>query len=240
VTDWGWRAMHGSVIIAKQIAESYYSSSLQYSYYSGCSTGGRQGLKEAQMFPDDFDGIIAGAPAWWTAHLQTWTVKAGLYNGPEGSPNSIPASLFPVIGDEVLKQCDPQDGVRDNIISDPQRCRLQLETLLCQEGKKSTDCLTADQLKTLYLIYNDYVDVNQTFVFPHLLPGTEDSWPVSIGTGTPNTLGTHYPQYFLGLGPDWSPQTQFDYSIVELADKLDPGNASATNFDLSPYQRTNC
>jgi feruloyl esterase len=63
VADWGYRALHGSVVLAKQLIRSYYGQEIKYSYYTGCSTGGRQGMKEAQMFPDDFDGIIAGAPA---------------------------------------------------------------------------------------------------------------------------------------------------------------------------------
>jgi feruloyl esterase len=235
ITDWAWRALHGSVVLAKQLTEAYYGDCLQYSYYTGCSTGGRQGLKEAEMFPDDFDGIVAGAPAWWATHLQPWTVKAGLYNGPAGSPHSIPESMFPVIGDEIVKQCDPQDGVRDTVIQDPHRCRLQLEALLCQ-GSQTTSCLTAAQLKTLYQIYSPYVDINQTFVHPPLLPGTESQWPVVIGNGTPNPLGTGYMQYFMQLGADWSPD-EFGYDIVVQADKLNPGNATADDFDLSPFYR---
>lgn len=70
VTDWGYRAMHGSVVLAKDVVEAYYSCKPKYNYYSGCSTGGRQGLKEVEMHPEDFDGVLAGAPAWWTSHLQ--------------------------------------------------------------------------------------------------------------------------------------------------------------------------
>jgi feruloyl esterase len=70
VTDWGYRAMHGSVVLAKEIVEAYYSSPPAYNYFSGCSTGGRQGLKEVELYPEDFDGVLVGAPAWWTSHLQ--------------------------------------------------------------------------------------------------------------------------------------------------------------------------
>jgi feruloyl esterase len=76
IIDWGYRAMHESVVMGKQITEAYYNCQIQYSYYSGCSTGGRQGLKEVQMFPEDFDGVLAGAPAWWTSHLQTCSLEA--------------------------------------------------------------------------------------------------------------------------------------------------------------------
>ena len=236
--NWGYRAMHGSVVLAKQLTEVFYASDINHSYYSGCTTGGRQGLKEVEMFPDDFDGVLAGAPAWWTAHLQPWTIKLALYNLPTSADYHIPAPLFPAIGAEVLKQCDIQDGLADNIIMDPNRCDFEPEILLCGPNvanQTEAGCLTAAQIGTLYSIYNDYVDVNQTFVFPHLELGSKAQWPILLGTPMPNLLGYEYPQYFLDLGPDWN-YTDFDYSIVQLADKTDPGNCSATDFDISPFQ----
>ncbi|KAJ5380213.1 ferulic acid Esterase/Feruloyl esterase [Penicillium cataractarum] len=233
VTDWGYRAMHGSVVLAKELIEAFYGQKLKYNYYSGCSTGGRQGLRSVELYPDDFDGVIAGSPAWWTSHLQPWTVKAGTYNALPLS--QIPESMFTVIGDEIIKQCDPQDGLVDRIVSAPQQCALNLEALLCRK-ESQTDCLSPQQLNTLRRIYSDYVDVNQTFVFPHLLPGSESQWDVLINNGTANPLGTHYVEYFLGLGKQWT-QEQFDYSIVQLADQLDPGNATAKDFDISPFQK---
>lgn len=164
LTDWGYRAMHGSVVLAKDIVQSYYGSGSRYSYYSGCSTGGRQGLKEVEMFPEDFDGALAGAPAWWTSHLQTWTVKAGLYNLPTTSAHHIPPTLFPIIGAEVLRQCDGQDGLVDSIISDPRGCEFIPEALLCGSNvtnQTEAGCLTAAQVETLYQIHGDYVETNQ-------------------------------------------------------------------------------
>ena len=230
--------MHGSVVLAKQLVEAYYGLQPKYNYYSGCSTGGRQGLKEVEMFPDDFDGVLAGAPAWWTTHLQTWTIKLALYNLPTTADYHIPPGLFGVIGAEVLKQCDPQDGLVDHIIMDPGRCDFFPEALLCAPGVKNqtiAGCLTAPQIGTLYKIYNDYVDTNQTFVFPHLDLGSEAQWDVLLGSSMPNPLGYEYPQYMLDLGPDWN-FYDFDYSIVELADRTDPGNCNADDFDLSPFQ----
>jgi feruloyl esterase len=140
VTNWGYRALHGSIVLGKELTRSYYGKDLVYRYYSGCSTGGRQGLKETEMFPDDFDGIVAGAPAWWTTHLQLWNMKVGLYNLPTTAPYHIPSALFPIIGDEVLRQCDAQDGLADNIISDPARCDFHPETLLCGPNAKEYNC----------------------------------------------------------------------------------------------------
>ena len=227
--------------MGKSITTSYYGKSPSYNYYSGCSTGGRQGMKEAQMFPDEIDGIVAGAPAWWTEHLQLQNLKVGLYNLPVGAPNHIDPSLFSVIGAEVLKQCDGQDGVKDNIISDPMSCNFRPETLLCAgnvTNSTAAGCLTNPQIDTLYHIYNDWVEANQTLVFPHLQLGSEAQWVVLAGSPAPTTLGTDYVKYFLGLGPDWNWETDFNPSLVTLSEEVNPGNATANDFNLAPfYQR---
>jgi feruloyl esterase len=233
VENWGHLAMHGSVVGGKAVMTAYYEKESAYNYYSGCSTGGRQGLKEAEYYPDDFDGILAGAPAWWTSHLQPWTVKVALYNLPVTADYHIPPVLFPAVAAEVRKQCDPQDGLNDNIIQDPVGCNFRPEELLCAGNvTNATSCLTSPQIDTLYKIYTDSISDNQTFVFPHLYPGSEGQWFLLSGN-EPNPLGTDYVRYFLGLGPDWS---FYDYSedIQRLADRLQPGNASV-GFDLSAF-----
>ncbi|KAI5369484.1 Putative tannase/feruloyl esterase, alpha/Beta hydrolase [Septoria linicola] len=235
--DFGYRAMHGSVVLAKEIVAAYHGTNSSYSYYSGCSTGGRQGLKDIELYPEDFNGVLAGAPAWWTAHLQTWTVRLALYNLPTTAEHHIPPALFPTIASEVLRQCDPQDGLIDTIISDPRACHFVPETLLCSPRSTNTsECLTPAQLTTLDHIYHDYVDTNQTFVFPHLEIGSEGQWEVLLGSTQPSGLGTGYVQNLLLNDPDWS-FYDFNYSIVAFADKLDPGNATADNFDLSPFHK---
>ncbi|KAF4304676.1 ferulic acid esterase feruloyl esterase [Botryosphaeria dothidea] len=237
LTDWGWRAMHGSVELAKKLTTAFYGSQIQYSYYSGCSTGGRQGIRSAQLFPDDFDGILAGAPAWWTTHLQTWSAKVGTYNLPLNGSNRIPPALFTTIGAEVLKQCDGQDGLVDNIISDPRTCAFNPDVLLCTPASNTSSCLTPTQLDTLNKIYSPYVDTNVSFVLPGLSPGSESQWAFLLGTATgePSSYGIDYIRYFLGL-PDFQWQ-DFDYSVVQRADALDPGNATADAFaDLQHYR----
>ncbi|EDU44102.1 feruloyl esterase B precursor [Pyrenophora tritici-repentis Pt-1C-BFP] len=235
VENWGHLAMHGSVVAGKAITSSYYKKDITYNYYSGCSTGGRQGLKEAEFYPEDFDGILAGAPAWWTSHLQPWTVKVALYNLPATADYHIPPALFPAIAKEVLKQCDPQDGLADNIISDPVGCNFRAEELLCGANvtnPTSAGCLTSPQISRLYKIYTDSIGENQTFLFPHLYPGSEGQWFLLSGN-EPNSLGTDYVRYFLGLGKDWS---FYDYNedIQRLANQLQPGNASV-GYDLSSF-----
>lgn len=234
--NWGHLAMHGSTVTAKAVVSAYYSEGISYNYYAGCSTGGRQGLKEAELYPEDFDGIIAGAPAWWTSRLQPWTVKVASYNLPTTADYHISPALFPVIQKEVMKQCDPQDGLKDGIISDPNGCNFRPEELLCGANvanSTTAGCLTSPQISTLYNLYNDFVGENQTFFYPHLNLGSESNWPVHLSSDAPNPLGTGYVQYFLGFGADW-PWQDFNEDVQRLADRTDPGKASV-KFDLSAY-----
>jgi feruloyl esterase len=235
VTDWGWRALHESVVAGKAIVKQFYSTTATFNYYMGCSTGGRQGLKEAQMFPDDFDGIVAGAPAWWTVHLQLANMKVGLYNLPVGAPNRIEPHMFPIIEAEVARQCDPQDGVTDGIISDPRVCRFRPETMLCGAGV-IIDCLTMPQIQTLNHLYNDWVEANHSFIFPRQEYGSEWQWPMEIGNSEPASMGTDYVKYMLGKGPSWRWQ-DFNPEIIKLSERVNPGNATADDFDMSPFQK---
>ena len=233
IVDWAYRAMHFSVVMGKQLVDAYYGHTIQHSYYASCSTGGRQGLKEIQMFPEDFDGVVIGAPAWWTTHLALWTLKVGLINLPANAPNHIPASLFPTVVDEITRQCDGQDGVVDGIIMDPYSCNFYPDALLCTSAGNNSDCLTPAQLDTLYYVYSDYVDVNQTFVFPGFALGADPTMAVGV-SDAPLSLGTGYVQNFIVNDSNWD-YRNYDYSIVQLTDKLDPGNATADSFDLSAF-----
>ncbi|KAI1320506.1 feruloyl esterase B precursor [Xylariaceae sp. FL0255] len=232
VVDWGYRAMHGSIVLSKEIINAYYSDTdgITYSYYASCSTGGRQGLKEVQLHPDSFDGVSVGAPAWWAPHLSASTLWLGLLNYPEGAPNYIESSLFPTIVAEMKKQCDPQDGLVDDIVSDPFGCNFDFDTLLCS-GHNSTSCLTPTQLETLYKSYTNWVDTNQTFVFPGIALGADPSF--LLGSNI-SSLGYGYYQYFVFNDPNWD-YLDFTYKDVIIADALNPGDANANDFDLSPF-----
>ncbi|KAJ5094861.1 hypothetical protein N7456_010722 [Penicillium angulare] len=233
-TNWGWKALHETVTHGKFITEAFYETKPSYHYYQGCSTGGRQGFKEAEMFPDDFDGVISGAPAWWTSHQQIWQFWTGYVNYISNA-SSIPTSMFDTIGREVLRQCDGQDGLVDTIISDPYGCNFNPETLLCI-GATTTDCLTPDQLNTFDALTRDYMGVNSTLIFPSWLLGSEHFWDLNIAGGAPNIIGLGYIQYMMGLGSDWN-WRDFDESIVDLSEQLNPGQADASNYDLAPFFR---
>jgi feruloyl esterase len=231
VENWGHIAMHGSVVAAKAVTAAYYGEDCSYSYYSGCSTGGRQGLKEAEFYPEDFDGIVAGAPAWWTSHMQPWTARVALYNLPATADYHIPAATFAVLNAEIIKQCDPQDGVTDGLISDPQGCNFRPEAILCGAKSNGTNCLTGPQIDTVYNLFTDYLGENNTLIFPTFWLGSEGQ-PALI-SGPPNPLGPDYIKYFLGKGLSWN-YTQYNDDIITLSDAINPGNATV-GFDLSKY-----
>lgn len=184
-TDWGWRAMHGSVALGKQLVAAHYGKAIAYSYYSGCSTGGRQGLKEVQISPGSFDGVLVGAPAWWTTHVNTWITKAGTYNLPADGPNHVKAALFASMAREVIRKCDGLDGVEDGIVSAPEKCRPDYDVLSCSRpGAKRSACLTSDQMAMPRNIYADYRASTGELLYPGLSPGCEHQWAAVVNQTT--------------------------------------------------------
>ncbi|KAJ5108254.1 tannase and feruloyl esterase [Penicillium angulare] len=239
-TDWGWRALHGSVVLGKVLTEAFYDKSIEYSYYAGCSTGGRQGLKSVQMFPEDFDGVLAGACAWWTSHQQNWDLKVALDNLPNNDSHHITADLMDVLAAEVLNQCDTADGVKDNIIMDGYACKFRPEALLCNSPSANTStCFSADQINTIYRIYGDWIDTNQSFIFPSFAWGSESQVSLMIITDEADIdapSGVAYPRDFVYNNADW-PAQDLDFETILLSEYLDPGNATADNFDIRPFYR---
>lgn len=228
--DFGYRAIHGSTVLGKALTEAYYGQNISYAYYSGASTGGRQGLREAQFDPTTFDGLLIGAPAWWTSHLQPWTTKLGSYNLPTNASNHISTDLFTTIGDEVISQCDGVDGVEDGIVSTPEQCAFNVTALLCgAAGVNTSACLTEDEIGTLKNIYSDYYAEGK-YAFPGLELGSEAQWAVLLGGTAPNNLGDEYIQDFLLNDPDWTWEEYSD-SLLWQADAEDPGNCTADHYE---------
>ena len=130
--DFAYRAVHEMTVTSKAIIQDFYGSAPRYSYWNGCSTGGRQGLKEAQKFPADFDGIVAGAPANYQTHLHVWSVWLAQ------QVNKTPDSFLPP--DEARRRCTkpcsppamPRDGVKDGLMNDPTRCHFDPKTIECK------------------------------------------------------------------------------------------------------------
>ena len=146
LTDFAWRAVHEMTITAKAVIEAYYGSAPRLSYWNGCSTGGRQGLKEAQRYPSDYDGILDGAPANYMTHLAThslWVAHATL----KDAAGYIPKEKFVALHKAVIDACDGLDAVRDGVLENPSQCKVDPKSIECPAGTDAPTCLTAPQVE---------------------------------------------------------------------------------------------
>ena len=164
VIDFGYRGIHEMTVKGKQITEAFYGSAPQESYFVGCSTGGRQGLSEAQRYPDDYNGIVAGAPAidWTRLNVSGVWVALSTLKDPD---SYIPASKLPAINDASLAACDLSDGIKDALVADPRACRFDPMTIVCKEGDAAS-CLTPKQAAALTKIYEGAKAPNGRIVYP--------------------------------------------------------------------------
>jgi feruloyl esterase len=159
--------------VGKTLTKNLYGKSHSKSYYLGCSLGGRQGIQSAEKFPQDFDGIVAGAPAVDFNNLVSWRARFFTITGAAGSPDFIPATAWRTwIHDEVLRQCDTIDRVQDGIIEDPTLCRFDPSSLLCA-ANATTGCLTGTQVQQLKMIFSDFRSPDNRLIFPAMQPGSE-------------------------------------------------------------------
>ena len=243
IVDFGYRAIHLTAVAGKAIVAAFYGSSPKYSYFSSCSNGGRQALMEAQRFPGDYDGIIAGAPANFWTHLMSaaiWGAQA-LYANPA---SGFSASKIPAIHRAVLAACDATDGVKDGIINDPRECRFRAETLPCH-GPETDACLTAPQVTALAKLYAGPRDSKGRQIFPGEMAGGElapNGWAAWITGPAPNKKGAGFffgNNFFSDMvfgDPAWDFRTfNFD-SGVQLADKKMAAILNATNPNLAAFK----
>jgi feruloyl esterase len=170
--DFGYRAVHETSVQAKAIIQAFYGKDVTRAYFFGCSDGGREALMEAQRYPEDFDGIVAGAPANYWSRLMTgfvWNEQALL----KDSASAIPPAKLPLIQARALAACDALDGVRDGLVEDPRTCHFDPSVLACKSGD-APDCLTAPQLDALRKIYEGPKNPRTGQpIFPGYAPGTE-------------------------------------------------------------------
>jgi hypothetical protein len=168
--DYGFRSLHVTAEMAKQLATVYYGAPPVRSYFQGCSTGGRQGLILAQRFPDDFDGIVAGAPLLNFTHMMI----AFAHDAQTIAASPIPATKQKLLSDRIYSQCDAKDGLKDGIIDDPRICHFNPAQDLpqCAAGHDGPECFTALQTEALTRIYSD-IELDGQRVFPGWPTGSE-------------------------------------------------------------------
>ena len=238
IIDFGYRGVHLTTVNAKALVKQFYQKEPARSYFSSCSDGGREALMEAQRFPDDFDGILAGAPANYWTHLVAngIGVSQSLVN-PEGYISSL---KIPAIHKAALAACDAADGVKDGIINDPSRCHFNPSVLLCK-GVESVDCLTAPQIQSLRVLYAGGKDSEGKSIFSGFMPGSEDGWDQwVIGMGPGGSFGyaylENYFRYMVFDDPRWNVLEAAVSDAVRQADAKTAQALNATNPDLRPFQ----
>ena len=236
LVDFGYRAVHEMTVKAKTIIAAFYGAdALKHSYWGGCSSGGKQGLMEAQRFPHDYDGIVAGAPANFWTHL----ITSGIWIGEltrENPGNYLPEKKYAVLHKAVLEACDALDGVKDGVLENPKRCHFDPKVVQCK-GADGPDCLTAAQVEAAKKIYSGPKNSRTgEQIFPGLEPGSENGWNFFAGDGEsePPIVASHF-KYVVFYDPKWDyRKLNFD-SDVALADKLDNGVLNATNPNLREF-----
>jgi feruloyl esterase len=226
--------VHTGVVVGKQITQAFYGSQHKKSYYLGCSTGGRQGWKSAQSFPEDFDGIIAGAPAIAFNNLSSWSGHFPPLTGSVNSSTFVPTNLWPAIHADVLKQCDSLDGYADGILEDASICNYTASGLLCGSSN-STACLTAQQVNTVNRIYSPLLASDGSLVYPRMQPGSEIAASYIIYNGMPFPYATDWFRYAIYNDPSWDPLT-LNTTDYEYAARLNPSNIETWDGDLSAVQ----
>ena len=231
--DFAYRSEHEMTVAAKAVVNAYYGSAPKYSYWNGCSTGGRQGLVEVQRYPNDFDGVIAGAQANPRTHLNAWqlSIAQAALSDPAAF---IPREKYPAIHRAVLNACDTLDGVKDGLIGDPTRCHFDPQVIAC--GKEDGhECLTARQIETARTIMRPAKTSRGEEVFPGYAPGTELGWGTIVGGPEPTSLAIDHYKYVVFKDANWDWRTFNIDRDVAVADKVDGGTINAVDPNIQPF-----
>jgi feruloyl esterase len=227
--DYGYRAVHEMTEKGKAITAAFYDRNAQYSYFVGCSAGGKQAIKEAQMFPADYDGVVAGSPG------VNWSGRAllSVWVGQAQAENNLPREKWAVLNTAALGACDASDGVKDGVIENPLQCKFDPQVVQCKAGD-AADCLTAAQVETARKIYGPVIH-NRTKqpIVAGFSPGSELNW-ATMGGAQPFGPGLDLFKYVVFSDPNWDFKTlnwdtHVDQTLKASAamDALDP--------NLKPY-----
>ena len=242
VIDFGYRALHLTIENANSVIRAFYGKTPDHSYFDACSDGGREALMEAQRYPEDFDGILAGAPANFWTHL-LGAGLAGVGEMLENPVSYVSSTKLPAIQAAALAACDSDDGLKDGIIGDPSNCRFDASVLQCT-GVETRRCLTAPQVSALKKLYRGAADDHGKQLFPGLVPGAEDgangwtNWVTGQGPGISSGMGfaENYFRYIVYEDPKWNSLTARTDESVRAADEKTAQALNATDPDLSRFQ----
>ena len=233
VIDFGWRAVHEMTVAAKQIVNRYYGSPLKHAYWNGCSAGGRQALKEAQRFPADIDGIIAGSPGLdWTGRATQAVRIAKALEDPEARLTAAQAQL---VHRAALGACDANDGLTDGVIDDPAQCRFDPTTLECKGAGHDGACLTPAQVATVRSIYAPIANAATGRPITGLFPGSELGWTDRGWSASARATGLELFRYLVFSDPTWQLSAFKGEPDAARAEEMDRDTINALDPDLRPF-----
>ena len=231
LVDFAHRAIHETTVAAKRTIDGFYGNAPRFSYFTGCSTGGRQALTAAQRYPDDFNGIVAGAPASHTstqAFGQIWFAQA--LADPAGG---LPREKLTLVHDAVLNACDALDGARDGVLENPLACTFDPKALACKAGSDPASCLTDAHVTAVQKVYAGPTNPRTgQQIYVGLERGSEPGWnPVPVG------YAVDYFKYIVFKDPSWDPKAlNYDAHVAQAASG---GNVifDANNPDMSAFTK---
>jgi feruloyl esterase len=234
LVDFAYRAVHEMTVKAKAFIAAYYGQAPRLSYWNGCSTGGRQGLMAAQKYPEDFDAILAGAPANYQTHLHAWdlSVAVPVLKDPA---SAVPGPKLALLNRAVLAACDGKDGVKDGFLNDPRACSFDAAMLQCKAGDADT-CLTAAQVASVKRAYSAARTSGGDVVFPGKEPGSETTWNAFI-SNTQQAPGISVGSFQVAYNStSWDARTfDLDRDLKVVDDKVG-SIVNAINPDLKAFK----
>jgi feruloyl esterase len=229
LADYAFRAVHELTVVGKGITTARYGKPPARSYWNGCSTGGRQGLKEAQRYPNDYDAIIAGAPANNWSQLMSLSI---LIQRSMGAPDGLGVDKLAALKEAALAACDAKDGVQDRVIGEPRKCLFDPASLQCKAGE-TRQCLGAAELAAAQRIYRGVVDKAGKTLMPGTGPASEPLW--AMYASPQFGIGTSYFRYVVANDPTWDPRNfDLDEDLVR-AERVDGGAALAMDPNLGRF-----
>ncbi len=230
VVDYGYRANHEMTLQAKAIVRAFYGTHPARSYWVGCSLGGQQGLTEAQRFPEDYDGIVVGAPANPIVRLNAWQIWPSLLIN-EDPARAIPQAKAAMVGDAIIARCDELDGVKDGILENPLACAFDPRDMQCA-GADAPDCLTPPQVDLLMKLYTGPVH-SRTGELMHapMVPGAVGN----LSGGSPMSVATGLFQNLIFQDPAWDWRTLDMDTDIAFGEKVLGTVNVATNPNLKPF-----
>jgi feruloyl esterase len=233
LSDFAYRAVHEMTLAAKAIVAAYYGEAASHSYWNGCSTGGRQALAEAQRYPGDYDGIIAGAAANYVTHLQGQQVWMNTITHKDEA-SYLPPEKYKMLHDAVLKACDALDGVKDGVLEDPTRCHFDPKELVCTTTDAAL-CLTAPQMEAVRKTYRGPMSAKTGKpLFPGLERGSEAGWATLSGP-KPMSLAEETYRYIVFQDPNWNYMSFDPDRDMAAADKNASALMNSTEPNLKPF-----